>query len=132
MILNQITIPYIDYSASVAFYKRLGLVQIVDSPPQYARFESADGSGATLSLHAVENVPHNEIVIYFDHKSPEALDRHVEQLIAQGLEFQSAPIDQRWGWREARLIDPAGNEVCLMFAGDNRRFPPWRVDSSEA
>ena len=33
MELNQITLPTIDYDASVAFYKALGLVKIVDSPP---------------------------------------------------------------------------------------------------
>ena len=53
MILNQITIPCLDYSASVAFYEALGMVQIVEAPPRYARFESPDGSGATLSLHTV-------------------------------------------------------------------------------
>lgn len=27
-------------------------------------------------------------------------------------------------WREARLRDPAGNALCLFFAGPNRRDPP--------
>lgn len=131
MILNQITMPYTDYAASVEFYKRLGLVQIVDAPPRYARFECADGTGATLSLHAVDNALPGRTAIYFDHESAEELDRHVEELEAQGLYFASGPIDQSWGWREARLKDPAGNEVCLMFAAENRRFPPWRVDGRQ-
>lgn len=131
MILNQITIPCTDYPASVEFYKRLGLVQIVDAPPRYARFECAAGAGATLSLHAVDNDLPGKTVIYFDHEAAEDLDRHVDELQAQGLEFKSIPIDQSWGWREARLKDPAGNEVCLMFAADNRRFPPWRVDGNQ-
>ncbi len=131
MVLNQVTIPCIDYSASVAFYSCLGLVQIVDSPPRYARFESADGSGATLSLHAVEEVTAAGMVIYFDHENAAALDRHVQELAAQGIVFSSKPQDQRWGWREARLQDPAGNEICLMFAGVNRRFPAWRLDGRQ-
>lgn len=126
-VLNQITIPCLDYAESVAFYRRLGLVQIVDAPPRYARFESASGEGATLSLHAVEEAVEAGVVIYFDHASPEELDRHVEELQREGLSFSSLPADQRWGWREARLADPAGNEVCLMYAGDIRRFPPWRI-----
>ena len=128
MIINQVTIPCTDYDASVAFYKKLGMVQIVDSPPRYARFESADGSGATLSIHHSETPSAHEVVVYFDHESAEALDAHVADLKANNVKFDSDPADQSWGWREARLKDPAGNEICLMFAGDVRRFPAWRID----
>lgn len=131
MTLNQITIPCIDYAESVAFYRALGLVQIVDAPPRYARFEGENGEGATLSLHAVDAATASAAaagtVIYFDHESAEALDGHVRELEERGVSFDTAPTDQRWGWREARLTDPAGNVVCLMFAGENRRFPPWRI-----
>ncbi|MEQ9464158.1 MAG: VOC family protein [Haliea sp.] len=131
MILNQVTIPCIDYAESVAFYHCLGLTQIVDAPPRYARFESADGGGATLSLHTVESVVATGTVIYFDHGSREALERHVVELKTRGVTFASEPQEQRWGWCEARLLDPAGNEVCLMFAGENRRFPAWRLDGRQ-
>ncbi len=48
--LNQITLPATDYAASVAFYKQMGLTQIVDSGANgYARFEAANG--VTLSIH---------------------------------------------------------------------------------
>ncbi len=131
MTLNQVTIPCVDYAESVAFYQALGLVQIVDAPPRYARFESESGDGATLSLHAVDPTSASAaaagIVIYFDHESAAALRRHVRELQERGMTFDTLPADQRWGWREARLTDPAGNEVCLMFAGENRRFPPWRI-----
>ena len=33
----------------------------------------------------------------------------------------------RWLWREARLVDPSGNVICLYHAGENRLNPPWRV-----
>src|SRR3989442_5453961 len=46
---------------------------------------------------------------------------------AAGIQFDSAPTDQPWLWREARLRDPAGNSLCLYSAGPNRRHPPWRV-----
>ena len=128
MIINQLTIPCTDYDASVAFYKSLGMVQIVDAPPRYARFESVDGAGATLSIHHVESVCDARAIVYFDYESPEALDEHVSRLKAAGLKFDSEPVDQSWGWREARVKDPAGNVICLMFAGTVRRFPEWRVD----
>lgn len=37
------------------------------------------------------------------------------------------PVMESWGWREARLADPAGNALCLYQAGENRRFPAWRL-----
>ncbi len=128
MQLNQITIPCLDYNVSIAFYTQLGLVQIVDAPPRYARFESPNGDGATLSLHIRDQEAPSHTVIYFDHDSAAELDAHVKALQALGLKFHKLPEDESWGWREARLKDPAGNEICLMFAGKNRRFPDWRID----
>lgn len=128
MILNQITIPCHDYQASVSFYRTLGLVLVVDAPPRYARFETQGGEGATISLHLVSDSKRSDAIVYFDHPSAKALDEHVEFLIKKDISFIKRPTDEPWGWREARLFDPAENEICLMYAGRNRRFPPWRVD----
>ena len=123
MDLNQVTLPTVDLAASIAFYKRLGLLQIVDSP-HYARFECPNGT-STLSLHAVGELPRGEgIVIYFE---CDDLDERVAALTAGGVVFDSAPQDQSWLWREARLTDPDGNRLCLFRAGENRRNPPWRI-----
>lgn len=132
MNINQITIPCTDYAASVEFYKALGFIQIVDAPPRYARFESEDGEGATLSLHAADSISSSGVVVYFDHPSSDTLDAHVSALTKRGYEFTTEPTDQPWGWREARLHDPARNEICLMYAGTVRRFPSWRVDGKQA
>jgi hydroxymethylpyrimidine/phosphomethylpyrimidine kinase len=51
-----------------------------------------------------------------------------QRLMAGGIAFESPPADQKWLWREAYLRDPDGNLLCLYFAGDNRRYPPWRLD----
>lgn len=127
MKLNQVTLPARDYAASVAFYKQLGLTQIVDAPPRYARFECE--GGATLSIHLVEaNRADPGVLVYFE---TDHLDRRVEELQVAGLVFISGPRDEPWLWREARLRDPAGNEVCLFHAGENRRFPPWRLAGAE-
>ncbi len=128
MRLNQVTVPCTDYAASVAFYKTLGLIQIVDSPPRYARFECPDADGgepATFSLHHVEGWQGcDEPLIYFE---VDDLNAEYERLTGAGLDFLSPPEDQSWGWREAYLRDPAGNRICLYQAGDYRRFPPWRI-----
>src|SRR5210317_1536061 len=123
MDLNQVTLPCLDYEASVRFYKKLGLTQIVHSPPRYARFETP--SGATLSIHSVAEVVHADTVIYFE---VEDVDSTVQRLEEEGLEFHAPPTDQRWLWREACLDDPAGNRICIYHAGENRRFPPWRIE----
>jgi len=51
----------------------------------------------------------------------------VEELRRRGVVFDHGPRDQDWLWREARLHDPDGNELCLHCAGENSRFPPWRI-----
>ncbi|CAM3233242.1 Bifunctional hydroxymethylpyrimidine kinase/phosphomethylpyrimidine kinase [Sphingomonas antarctica] len=122
MRLNQITLPCTDYEASKAFYRRLGLTLIVDSPADgYARFEAP--GGVTLSIHHDDARPVGATV-YFE---VDALDDRVLSLSRAGVQFEHPPIDQPWLWREARLRDPAGNMICLYRAGENRRFPPWRV-----
>ena len=121
--LNQITVPCVDYDQSVAFYTALGLHQIVASPPRYARFETA--SGSTLSIHSTAAVPaDSDTIIYFE---VEDVDTEVARLKEAGLQFESEVQDQSWLWREARLRDPAGNRICIFHAGENRRFPPWRL-----
>lgn len=124
MNLNQVTVPAVDVAASVAFYQALGLRLIVDSVPRYARFECPEG-GSTFSVHRVEQAPVTAgLTVYFE---CDDLDQTVRRLIETGLVFESGPEDQRWLWREARLKDPSGNEICLYTAGENRRHPPWRT-----
>jgi predicted enzyme related to lactoylglutathione lyase len=95
----------------------------VDSPPRYARFETK--SGTTLSIHAAEsNRSGSDFVIYFE---VEDVDATVTTLKKAGLHFDKEPEDQSWLWREAYLKDPAGNMVCIYHAGQNRRYPPWRI-----
>lgn len=91
MNLNQVTLPCTDYDASVFFYKKLGLRQIVDSPPRYARFETP--TGATLSIHASETDQRDPgVVIYFE---VDDVDANVRQLEEKGLSFDEPPKDQR-------------------------------------
>lgn len=128
MRLNQVTLPCCDYTASVAFYTQLGLVQIVDSPPRYARFECPSGDGgepATLSLHQTGDIsPADFPAVYFE---VDDVETEYKRLTGIGLLFEALPVDQRWGWREAWLRDPAGNRLCLYRAGEMRRYPPWRI-----
>ena len=124
MQLNQVTLPAVDVETSVEFFRGLGLRLIVSALPRYARLECPDG-GATLSLHRVTEAQGSTgAVVYFECLE---LDSRVRQLQATGYVFTQEPKDESWLWREARLLDPSDNTICLYWAGENRRFPPWRV-----
>lgn len=123
MNLNQVTLPATDLERSVDFYRRMGFRQIV-AAADYARFECPAGE-ATLSLHRVAGpLADSHVVVYFE--TPE-VDAEVRRLQAAGFAFTQLPRDEPWLWREARLVDPAGNLLCLFRAGMHRRHPPWRL-----
>src|SRR5262245_16120812 len=114
MRLNQVTVPSTDVARSVEFYKRLGLIEIVESVPRYARFVCPDGD-ATFSVHLVDQISGGEKpVIYFE---CDQLDKTIEELEGKGIVLETQPVDQTWLWREAYLRDPDGNLICLFFAG---------------
>ena len=121
--LNQVTVGARDLDVSIAFYRLLGFRLIVKAD-HYARFEIGDGQ-STFSLHLgdVEGAA-NGPAIYFECSD---LDARVAELKAKGIAFENDPVDQSWKWREAWFNDPAGNRLCLYWAGENRRFPPWRL-----
>ncbi len=124
MNLNQITVPSIDLSKSVAFYQKLGLTLIVDALPRYARFVCPDGN-STFSLHLVDELPKGDgVYVYFE---CENLDEHVKQLKNKGIVFDQDPVDQTWLWREARLKDVDGNQLILFYGGEHRINPPWKI-----
>jgi len=126
MNLNQVTLPSTDIQRSIEFYRRLGLLQIVESLPDYARFECPERE-ATLSVERVDHTGSGPgVTVYFECAN---LDVTVARLKELGIAFRSDPQDQPWLWREARLADPDGNKICLFQAGANRRNPPWRLDS---
>ena len=124
MDLNQVTLPSTDLARAIDFYRKLGLVLIVEDLPGYARFELPFGN-ATLSLHEVDRVSApTGVVVYFE---CEDLDARVTALEAASVKFDAKPVDQPWLWREAYLSDPDGNVICLFRAGVARKNPPWRV-----
>jgi hydroxymethylpyrimidine/phosphomethylpyrimidine kinase len=123
--LNQVTVTGTNYERSVDFYQRLGLNQIVDSPDTgYARFETAGGVTFSVQIDPEEKIIATT-AIYLE---CDDLDERVEQLARSGIAFEHGPRNQPWMWREARLRDPDGNIIFFYKAGENRRFPPWRMD----
>ena len=123
--LNQVTITGTNYERSVDFYRRIGLRQIVDSPETgYARFETAGGVTFSVQIDPDEKIIATS-AIYLE---CDDLDERVEKLARSGIPFEHGPRNQPWMWREARLRDPDGNIIFFYKAGENRRFPPWRIE----
>jgi hydroxymethylpyrimidine/phosphomethylpyrimidine kinase len=125
MHLNHVTLPAGDYAATVAFYVALGLTQIVAAPPRYARFEMMPG-GSTLSIEVMDGpnaAGSAQIFLACDD-----VDAEVAAAEARGIVFDQ-PLETRdYLWRHAGTLDPHGNRIFLYHAGQNHRFPPWRMD----
>ena len=86
----------------------------------------------SLSLGCKKSVSPNVAATVNSHSITYAeLDKQYQALVERGVRFESPPADQPWLWREAYLRDPDGNLLCLYFAGENRRFPPWRVGAKD-
>jgi catechol 2,3-dioxygenase-like lactoylglutathione lyase family enzyme len=126
MRLNHVTLAVTDVEASAAFYGRLGLVQIVASYPDYARFLSPEGE-ATLSLLRSDVPPVPSASIHFE---VDDVDAAVAAFKGAGFRFESDPVDQPYLWREAVLADPDGHQIFIYHAGENRLDPPWRLRDS--
>jgi hydroxymethylpyrimidine/phosphomethylpyrimidine kinase len=122
--LNQVTVTGTNYERSIEFYRRLGFRQIVDNPPDYARFEMAGGVTFSVQIDPEEKIIATT-AIYLE---CDDLDERVEQLARSGIAFEHGPRNQPWMWRESRLRDPDGNIIFLYKAGEARRFPPWRME----
>ncbi|TNE56495.1 MAG: VOC family protein [Sphingomonadales bacterium] len=125
MDLNQVTIGTTDFDASVEFYRLIGLKLIVLAEGRYARFELPSGS-STLSIHHDPAHMPGGTLLYFE---VDDVDAKCAELVSQGVTFDTQANDEPWNWREARFRDPAGNPLCLFHAGQDRRFPPWRLES---
>lgn len=126
MRLNQVTVGSTDLDRAERFYLLLGLRLIVKTD-DYLRFECPAGD-STFSVERVTEVPAGEqVTIYFE---TEDLDEHYRRLRGS-VNFTQPPADMPWLWREARLRDPDGHRLCLFRAGEDRRNPPWRLQSPD-
>ena len=124
MRLNHITLIVTDFERSKAFYSTLGLTQIVDSPPRYARFRLPGGE-ATLSIEVTgEPAVTSRAELFFECAS---VDETFAALKAKGIVFEQEPTDTFYLWRVAHFRDPDGHELRLYSAGENRLNPPWKM-----
>jgi catechol 2,3-dioxygenase-like lactoylglutathione lyase family enzyme len=129
MRLNHVTVVVSDFERAKGFYQTLGLVQIVDSPPRYARFRCPDGD-TTVSVEVTGELPAQPGVEMFF--QVDDVDATVTALKEQGLTFYQEPTDMFYQWREARVRDPDGHDVRLYSeAADYRLNPPWKMANAQ-
>lgn len=126
MNLNQVTVSSLDVKKSTEFYQLLGLKLIVDALPRYVRFECPDGD-TTFSIHSVDTLPKgNKVTLYFE---VDNLSKTVSELKQKGVIFNTEIKEQPWLWTDIHLIDPDGHQIIIFHAGENRKNPPWKVNS---
>ena len=126
--MNQVMVPSTDVKRSIDFYTRLGLKEIVRNLPTYSRFECPGRGVATFSVLLVKDpITGPGPTIFFECSD---LDERVKKMKGEGFVFDR-DLDNSSNWRMARLRDPDGNRLVLFWAGENRRFPPWRIKSAD-
>lgn len=121
----QLNVIVADMSATLAFYRRLGLT--VELPmPSHASAVTADGvrlefdsveSEATWSAAAIAPTA-GSVVLGFTVEDRAAVDAVFDDLVAAGARALTVPYDAFWGSRYAIVADPDGNPVALMSPAD--------------
>ena len=92
MNLNQITLPSLDLTISIPFYRKLGLNLIVEALPNHARFLCRAGN-SRFSLHLKDSLPNgDDICVYFE---CEDFDQYVKSVKQKGIKFDTELKDEK-------------------------------------
>ncbi|MBC2869754.1 VOC family protein [Streptomyces mexicanus] len=113
-----------DLAASLAFYRRLGLVFPAGAEEQ-PHVEAALPGGPTLALDTEETVRSfhpawqppaagGRVSLAFRCDTPADVDAVYEDLVGAGYHGALGPWDAVWGMRYAVVHDPDGNGVDLF------------------
>lgn len=121
--LDAIGVIASDLSASVAFYRKLGLE--FPDPEGQGHVEATLPGGIRLMLDSIETIKSfdpewtppsggHRVGIAFLCDSPQAVDELHASLVAEGVESYKEPWDAFWRQRYAQVLDPDGNMVDLF------------------
>jgi catechol 2,3-dioxygenase-like lactoylglutathione lyase family enzyme len=113
-----------DMAASIAFYRRLGLV-FADGADAEGHVETNLPGGLRLILDTVEIIHSfdpgwtrpsgdHRMALAFACDSPAEVDALYRQLVDAGHEGHLVPWDAFWGQRYATAHDPDGNAIELF------------------
>ena len=134
--LHMLNVIVADMSASLDFYRQLGVVPDGDVTTG-AHVQLRMPSGFSLELDTAESVrlwhaawrtdpAGASVIIGFSLPTREAVDERYVALTSAGYPGRQAPFDAFWGARYAIVADPDGNDVGLMSPIDESRrtWPP--------
>jgi catechol 2,3-dioxygenase-like lactoylglutathione lyase family enzyme len=112
MKLRHIELHTTRMEAAVRFYQLLGLRVVVDQRPDHVLFAGDGEDGGTLSLLRFAVVPNlaGGPLIYFECDNVDEIHRRAS---GDGLKFSFAPVSKPSGRREAGLLDPDGQLICI-------------------
>ncbi|MFJ6081268.1 VOC family protein [Streptomyces sp. NPDC092369] len=113
-----------DLAASLAFYRRLGLV-FPDGAEELPHVEAELPGGLKLALDTEETVRSfhagwraptggGRVALAFLCAGPAEVDSVYEELVGAGYHGELKPWDAVWGQRYATVHDPDGNGVDLF------------------
>jgi catechol 2,3-dioxygenase-like lactoylglutathione lyase family enzyme len=122
--LDAIGLAVKDLSASLAFYRLLG-VELADDADQQPHVEATGPGGLRLMWDALDTIRSFDpdfrpasggynIGLAFRCDTPAEVDAAYEQIVAAGHIGHKAPWDAPWGQRYATVLDPDGNGVDLF------------------
>ena len=142
--LHMLNVVVNDMSATVDFYRRLGVVTAdgVDVSGPHVQLRMPGGFSLELDTAESAQLWHAGwradpasvgVVIGFALSSREAVDERYAELTAAGYAGRQPPFDAFWGARYAIVADPDGNDVGLMSPLDeSRRTSTWPPEESPA
>jgi len=135
--LHMLNVVVGDMSASLDFYRRLGIVVPAGEDAAGVHVQLRMPGGVSLELDTAESArlwhagwrsdPESVgVVIGFSVLTREAVDERYNELTAAGYLGRQQPFDAFWGARYAIVADPDGNDVGLMSPLDESRrtWPP--------
>jgi catechol 2,3-dioxygenase-like lactoylglutathione lyase family enzyme len=139
--LHMINLVVDDMAASVAFYRRLGVVpEDVDTASPHLQLRMLGGLSLELDTaesarlwHAAWRADPSSVgaVLGFALPSRASVDERYDELTAAGHLGRQPPFDAFWGARYAIVADPDGNDIGLMSPIDDARrtWPPTESPS---
>jgi uncharacterized glyoxalase superfamily protein PhnB len=134
--LHMLNLVVGDMSASLDFYRRLGIAVPLGEDAAGAHVQLRMPGGFSLELDTAESAqlwhagwradPASVgVVIGFSLPTREAVDERYAELTSAGYAGRQPPFDAFWGARYAIVADPDGNDVGLMSPLDesHRTWP---------
>jgi len=137
---SQLSLVVSNMPASLAFYRRLGL--LVEAAPDAKHASASLPGGLLMEWDTAEfaavwdsgsrGATGGSVVIGFAVSSRQAVDELYAELTAAGYGGRQRPYDAFWGARYAIVDDPDGNGVGLMSPADelHRSWPPSQAPAT--